>query len=85
MCTCVFQYAQTIFEGLKAYTTADGRIVCFRPDLNAARLADSAKRLQMPVFPEDKFVEAVESMVILPFKKIYCFNFTTNILYCQQA
>ena len=41
-CACVLQYAQTIFEGLKAYTTADGRIVCFRPDLNAARLADSA-------------------------------------------
>ncbi|MDE6123738.1 MAG: branched-chain amino acid aminotransferase [Eubacterium sp.] len=62
-CACVLQYAQTIFEGLKAYTTADGRIVCFRPDLNAARLADSAKRLQMPVFPEDKFVEAVEKVV----------------------
>ena len=62
-CACVLQYAQTIFEGLKAYTTADGRIVCFRPDLNAARLADSARRLQMPVFPEDKFIEAVEKVV----------------------
>ena len=61
-CACVLQYAQTIFEGLKAYTTADGRIVCFRPDLNAARLADSARRLQIPVFPEDKFIEAVEEL-----------------------
>ena len=43
---------------MKAYTTEDGRIVTFRPDLNAARIADSAKRLEMPVYPEDKFVEA---------------------------
>lgn len=62
-CACVLQYAQTIFEGLKAYTTEDGHIVCFRPDLNASRLADSAKRLEMPVFPEDKFVDAVKQVV----------------------
>ena len=62
-CAGVLQYAQTIFEGLKAYRTEDGRIVTFRPDLNAARLADSAKRLQMPVFPEEKFIEAVEQVV----------------------
>ena len=35
-CACVFQYAQTVFEGMKAYTTEDGHIVTFRPDLNAA-------------------------------------------------
>ncbi|MBO4337789.1 MAG: branched-chain amino acid aminotransferase [Lachnospiraceae bacterium] len=58
-CACVLQYAQTIFEGLKAYTTEDGRIVTFRPDLNASRLADSARRLEMPVFDEKRFVEAV--------------------------
>ena len=58
-CACVLQYAQTCFEGLKAYTTEDGRIVCFRPDLNAARMADSCRRMKMPVFPEEKFVEAV--------------------------
>ena len=62
-CAGVFQYAQTVFEGLKAYRTADGRIVTFRPDLNAARLADSARRLEMPAFPEDKFIEAVEAVV----------------------
>ena len=62
-CAGVLQYAQTVFEGLKAYRTEDGRIVTFRPDLNAARMADSAKRLQMPVFPEDKFIEAVERVV----------------------
>ena len=58
-CACVLQYAQTCFEGMKAYTTEDGRIVCFRPDLNAQRMADSCRRLKMPVFPEEKFVEAV--------------------------
>ncbi|MDE7446294.1 MAG: branched-chain amino acid aminotransferase [Lachnospiraceae bacterium] len=58
-CAGVLQYAQTIFEGMKAYTTADGRIVTFRPDLNAERMEQSAKRLEMPVFPKEQFVEAV--------------------------
>ena len=62
-CAGVLQYAQTVFEGLKAYTTEDGRIVCFRPDQNASRMADSAKRLEMPAFPEDRFVKAVEETV----------------------
>ena len=48
---------------MKAYTTEDGHIVTFRPDLNAARMVDSAKRLEMPVFPEDRFVEAVVETV----------------------
>ena len=62
-CAGVFQYAQTVFEGLKAYTTEDGHIVTFRPDLNAIRLADSARRLEMPVFPEERFVDAVQKVV----------------------
>lgn len=62
-CACVLQYAQTCFEGIKAYTTEDGRIVTFRPDLNAKRMADSCRRLQMPVFPEERFVEAVVETV----------------------
>lgn len=59
----VLQYAQTCFEGMKAYTTVDGKVVVFRPDMNAKRMSDTAKRLEMPVFPEDKFVEAVEQVV----------------------
>ena len=62
-CACVLQYAQTIFEGLKAYTTEDGKIVIFRPDLNAERLANSARRMEMPVFPEERFVDAVVQTV----------------------
>ena len=62
-CACVLQYAQTCFEGIKAYTTEQGKIVTFRPDLNAKRMADSERRLQMPVFPEDRFVQAVVDVV----------------------
>ena len=62
-CACVLQYAQTCFEGLKAYTTKQGKIVCFRPDLNAQRMKDTCKRLEMPVFPEDKFIDAVVETV----------------------
>ena len=62
-CAGVLQYAQTCFEGLKAYTTQDGHIVCFRPDLNADRMIDSCKRLEMPVFPKERFIEAVHELV----------------------
>lgn len=62
-CAGVLQYCQACFEGLKAYRTEDGRIVTFRPDLNAQRMEDSAKRLEMPVFPQDRFIEAVKKVV----------------------
>ncbi len=62
-CACVLQYAQTCFEGLKAYTTEDGHIVTFRPDLNAQRMEDTAKRLEMPVFPKERFLEAIVKVV----------------------
>ena len=62
-CAGVLQYSQSCFEGLKAYTTEDGKVVCFRPDLNASRMADSCRRLEMPVYPEDKFVDAVVKTV----------------------
>ena len=62
-CAGVLQYAQTAFEGLKAYTTVDGRIVTFRPDLNAERMMDSAKRLEMPVLPKERFLEAIDEVV----------------------
>ena len=48
---------------MKAYTTEDGRVVCFRPDLNAQRLAASAQRLEMPVFPEERFMDAIVETV----------------------
>ena len=62
-CAGVLQYAQTCFEGLKAYTTEAGKTVCFRPDLNADRMIDTAKRLEMPVFPKDRFIDAVKKVV----------------------
>lgn len=62
-CAGVLQYAQTCFEGMKAYTTEDGHIVIFRPDLNGARMEDSCRRLEMPVFPKERFVDAVVQTV----------------------
>ena len=62
-CAGVLQYAQTVFEGMKAYTTEKGQIVVFRPDLNAERMVNSAKRLEMPPFPQDRFVDAVKQVV----------------------
>ena len=60
---CVFHYAQCCFEGIKAYTTEDGRIVMFRPDQNAKRMKDTCERLMMPVFPEERFLEAITRTV----------------------
>ncbi len=59
----VLQYAQTCFEGMKAYRTVDGKVVCFRPDLNAQRMADTCERLEMPKIPIEKFIDAVEQVV----------------------
>ena len=60
----ILQYCQEVFEGLKAYRTKEGHIVTFRPDLNAKRMYDSAKRLEMPPFPEERFIEAVDKVVL---------------------
>ena len=58
----VLQYAQTVFEGLKVYTQESGKVVAFRPDLNAERMIESAKRLEMPTFPKERFIDAVEKV-----------------------
>lgn len=63
-CACVLQYAQTCFEGLKAYTTKDGHIVTFRPDLNAERMEQSCERLEMPVYPKEDFLRALDMLVL---------------------
>jgi len=62
-CAGILQYCQECFEGLKAYTTKDGSIVTFRPDLNASRMEDSAKRMEMPPFPQERFLDAVDQVV----------------------
>ena len=62
-CAGVLQYAQTCFEGMKAYTTEDGHIVTFRPDLNAARMQDSARRLEMPPISTEQFLDAIDQVV----------------------
>ena len=62
-CAGILQYCQEVFEGLKAYTTEEGHIVTFRPDLNAERMIDSAKRLEMPAFPKERFLDAIDQVV----------------------
>lgn len=62
-CAGILQYCQECFEGLKAYTTEDGSIVTFRPDLNAERMMDSCARLEMPQFPKDRWIDALDKVV----------------------
>ena len=62
-CAGVLQYAQTCFEGMKAYTTESGHTVVFRPDLNAERMFNTAKRLEMPSFPVERFLDAIDKVV----------------------
>lgn len=59
----VLHYAQEIFEGMKAYRTADGGTALFRPEENARRFKDSARRMAMAELPETLFVEAVEKLI----------------------
>ena len=59
----ILQYCQQVFEGLKAYRWKDGSIVCFRPDLNAERMFQSAAFLEMPSFPVERFLSALDEVV----------------------
>jgi len=61
--TMVFHYAQEIFEGLKAYRTAEGKIQLFRPTENIARMNRSAEKLCIPHIPEDVYLEALKKLV----------------------
>ncbi len=62
-CAGILQYCQEVFEGLKAYRTEDGDIVTFRPDLNADRMMDSAEVVQMPSFPKERFLDAIDQVI----------------------
>ena len=61
--TAVLHYAQEVFEGLKAYRLDDGGVALFRPEANARRLQDSARRLAMPELPEEIFLGSIEALV----------------------
>ncbi len=62
--TCL-HYGAEVFEGLKAYRRADGRIQLFRPDQNARRMIDSAERLCLPQLPEEDFLQILKAFVAL--------------------
>ena len=59
----VLHYAQEVFEGLKAYRWADGSVVSFRPDANAARMRSSARRIAIPELPEELFIESLRQLI----------------------
>ena len=59
----IFHYAQELFEGLKAYRTADNQIQLFRPECNAQRMCDSSDRMCIPQIPVEDFVQAVKALV----------------------
>lgn len=59
----VFHYGQAIFEGLKAYGQRDGSVASFRPDANAQRFRDSARRIAMPELPERLFMQSLRELV----------------------
>jgi branched-chain amino acid aminotransferase len=61
--TAVFHYGQEIFEGMKAYRQENGSIVLFRPEANAARFNQSARRMAMPEVPVETFLQALELLV----------------------
>ena len=62
-CAGILQYCQEVFEGLKVYETKDGSIVAFRPDQNAERMMNSAKGMEMPPFPKERFLDALDQVV----------------------
>ena len=59
----VLHYAQEIFEGMKAYRLPDGGVGLFRPEMNCARLNDSAERLMMPTIPVEDQMQAINMLV----------------------
>ena len=63
MASSVLHYAQEIFEGLKAYRRPDGGAALFRPDANARRFNDSARRMAMPELPEELFLDSIRELV----------------------
>ncbi len=67
-CTKVLHYGQEIFEGMKAFRAPDDKIFMFRPEQNARRFNQSARRMSMPEIPEDQFLYACEMITA------YCKN-----------
>lgn len=61
--TAVLHYAQEIFEGMKAYHCADGKVSLFRAEENARRFARSAERMAMPPLPEEMFLGSIEALL----------------------
>ena len=61
----VFHYGQAVFEGMKAFKDDNEKVWLFRPEENFKRINLSAKRLQIPEFPESFFFEGLNTMLQL--------------------
>ncbi|MCF0262709.1 MAG: branched chain amino acid aminotransferase, partial [Sphaerochaetaceae bacterium] len=61
--SCVLHYAQMMFEGMKAYRTADGEIQIFRPDMNAKRMARTGERMCIPELPEEILLAGLKAVI----------------------
>lgn len=61
----VFHYGQAIFEGMKAFKDDEDKIWLFRPEDNIDRFNKSSKRLAIPEFPKDVFLEGLETLINL--------------------
>ena len=73
----VFHYAQECFEGMKAYRAANGRVLLFRPEKNAARMQSTHRRLCIPEIPVEDFVQAVKALVSVD-KDWVCLLYTSD-------
>ncbi|THH08726.1 hypothetical protein EW145_g2514 [Phellinidium pouzarii] len=62
-CCTVFHYAQTVFEGMKAYRDGNGKVSLFRPDMNMKRMVNSAKRIALPTFDGDALLELIKELI----------------------
>ncbi|KAG6866792.1 hypothetical protein C0991_008728 [Blastosporella zonata] len=62
-CSTVLHYAQTVFEGMKAYRQEDGKVTLFRPDMNMKRMNNSARRIALPTFNGDAFLELIKELI----------------------
>lgn len=79
----VLHYAQEVFEGLKAYRHEDGSVWTFRPEMNAARLQRSARRLALPELPTELFLESLRVLVELDQDWVPAFGDGENSLYLR--
>ncbi|KAJ6627180.1 branched-chain amino acid aminotransferase II [Mycena sp. CBHHK59/15] len=59
----VLHYAQTLFEGMKAYRDEHGKVTLFRPDMNMKRMNSSARRIALPTFDGEALLTLIKQLI----------------------